>query len=75
MFESHVVRIYRRNEEKPGEVAGLVESIGNEKKLPFKNYAGLVSIMRELIYKDEIHDTVVPLREAGKDSKKKSNAL
>jgi hypothetical protein len=44
-LESYIVRIYRRDHNKPVEIAGLVESIEAEKKQAFKNMYELSQIL------------------------------
>jgi len=44
-LESYIVRIYRRDDNKPVEIAGIVESIEAEKKQPFKNMDELSRIL------------------------------
>ena len=44
-MESYIVRIYRRDHNKPLEIAGLVESIEAEKKQAFKNMNELSRIL------------------------------
>ncbi len=43
--ESFIIRIYRRDREKPENVAGLVEIVGSEEKRPFRNCGELWSIL------------------------------
>jgi len=44
-LESYIVRIYRRDHDKPVEIAGIVESVEAEKKQPFKNMDELSRIL------------------------------
>jgi hypothetical protein len=44
-LESYIVRIYRRDHEKPVEIAGVVESIEAEKKQSFQNMDELSRIL------------------------------
>jgi hypothetical protein len=44
-LESYIVRIYRREHDKPIEVAGIVESVETEKKQAFKNMDELARIL------------------------------
>jgi hypothetical protein len=48
-MESYIVRIYRRNQNDAGEVAGLVETVGTDLKRPFQSFSGLVNAMRHAI--------------------------
>ena len=52
-MESYIVRIYRRSRKEPGEVAGLVETVGTDEKRAFKSFAGLITAVREAIAKNE----------------------
>jgi len=44
-LESYIVRIYRRDHNKPVEIAGIAESIEAEKKQAFKNMDELSRIL------------------------------
>ena len=44
-MENYIVRIYRRDQDKPAEIAGLVELIEVEKKQAFKNIDELSQIL------------------------------
>jgi len=44
-LENYIVRIYRRDQDKPTEIAGLVELIEAEKKQAFKNMDELSQIL------------------------------
>jgi hypothetical protein len=44
-LESYIVRIYRRDHDKPVEIAGVVESIEAEKKQAFKSMDELSRIL------------------------------
>ncbi len=44
-MESYIIRIYRRDHDKPVEIAGIVESVGAEKKQAFKNINELSRIL------------------------------
>ena len=52
-MESYIVRIYRRSRKEPGEVAGLIETVGTDEKRAFKSFSGLVSAIREAIGQNE----------------------
>jgi hypothetical protein len=52
-MESYIVRIYRRSRKEPGEVAGLVETVGTDEKRSFKSFSGLISAIRETIGRNE----------------------
>jgi hypothetical protein len=44
-LENYIVRVYRRDQDKPAEIAGLVELIEAEKKQAFKNLDELSQIL------------------------------
>lgn len=44
-MESYVIRIYRRDEQNPHNIIGLVEDIGLEAKTPFHNVEELIHIL------------------------------
>ena len=46
-MESFIVRIYRRSHTKPGEIAGLVETVGSDEKKAFQSFAGLITALKE----------------------------
>ena len=52
-MESFIVRIYRRSHTKPGEVAGLIETVGRDEKRAFQSFAGLISTLRKSIFRAE----------------------
>ena len=45
-MDNYIIRIYRRDEEEPNEVVGVVELVETEKKQKFKNMDELVRILR-----------------------------
>jgi hypothetical protein len=45
-LENYIVRIYRRDSGNPFEIAGIVESVEDEKKQAFKNMNELSQILR-----------------------------
>jgi hypothetical protein len=44
-LENYIVRIYRRDQDRPSEIAGLVELVEAEKKQAFKNMDELSRIL------------------------------
>ena len=44
-MENYIVRIYRRDQNRPDEIAGLVELVEAEKKQAFKNMDELSQIL------------------------------
>jgi hypothetical protein len=44
-LENYIVRIYRRDQDRPDEIAGLVELVEVEKKQAFKNIDELSQIL------------------------------
>jgi hypothetical protein len=47
-LENFIVRIYRRDQDKPAEIAGIVECVEAEKKQAFKNIDELIQILCSL---------------------------
>jgi hypothetical protein len=45
-MENYIVRVYRRGQNDPDEVAGLVETVGTDEKRAFKSFSGLVAAIR-----------------------------
>ena len=60
-MESFIVRIYRRSRTKPGEIAGLVETVGSDEKKAFQSFAGLINALKHAILRGE-DNTVNPLK-------------
>jgi len=52
-MESFIVRVYRRSRTKPGEVAGLVESVGTDEKRAFQSFTGLISVLKNAILRGD----------------------
>ena len=52
-MESFIVRVYRRSRTKPGEIAGLVETVGAEEKRAFQSFAGLITALKHAILQGE----------------------
>lgn len=48
-MESFIVRVYRRSQTKPGEIAGLVETVGTEEKRAFQSFAGLIAALKRAV--------------------------
>ncbi len=44
-MESYIIRIYRRDEQNPHNIIGLVEDVGLEAKTPFHNIEELIDIL------------------------------
>jgi hypothetical protein len=56
-MDSYIVRIYRRSKGKSGEeLAGLVESVGTDKKLSFQTFFGLISAIKQVVVKSEVEN-------------------
>jgi hypothetical protein len=49
-MESIIVRVYRRSRSKPGEIAGLVETVGIDEKQAFQTFSGLINTLRNTIF-------------------------
>ena len=59
-MDSYIVRVYRRSKSKSGEeVAGLVEEVGTDQRRSFQTISGLVTTIRQLIGRDELHQADV----------------
>jgi len=43
--DSYVIRVYRREETDRAQMVGLVETVGNEEKIPFSSYEELWKIL------------------------------
>jgi hypothetical protein len=63
-MESFIIRVYRRSRSNPGEVAGLVETVGTEEKKTFQTFSGLINALRKTVFQVDadvadagIHDT------------------
>ena len=52
-MESFIVRVYRRSRTKPGEVAGLVETVGTDEKRAFQSFAGLIAALKHAVLRGE----------------------
>ncbi len=47
MMDSYVIRIYRRDEQSPQNIIGLVEDVMIQETRPFKNFNELWEILRK----------------------------
>ncbi len=63
-MDSYIVRIYRRDQDDPGELAGLVEMVGTSDRLSFRNFPELTSVLRSMLTQCG-DDAVVKLQQAG----------
>ena len=52
-MESFIVRVYRRSRAKPGEIAGLVETVGSDEKKAFQSFAGLITALKHVVVRGE----------------------
>ena len=52
-MESFIIRVYRRSCTKPGEVAGLVETVGTDEKRAFQSFAGLITALKHTVLRGE----------------------
>jgi hypothetical protein len=52
-MESFIVRVYRRSRAKPGEIAGLVETVGSDEKKAFHSFAGLITALKHVVVHGE----------------------
>ena len=62
-MENYIVRIYRRDQDRPDEIAGLVELVEVEKKQAFKNMDELSKIICS------------PMKKKGRKKKKSSQKI
>ena len=44
-MDNYIVRIYRRDERSPKEIAGIVENVGKKEETPFQSFEELVQLM------------------------------
>lgn len=52
-MESFIVRVYRRSHTKPGDIAGLVETVGSAEKKAFQSFAGLITALKYGVMRGE----------------------
>ena len=52
-MESFIVRIYHRSHTKPEDIAGLVETVGAEEKHVFQSFSTLISVLRNVVLRQE----------------------
>ena len=52
-MESYIVRVYRRSEDNPNEVAGLVETVGSDDRKAFQSFSGLITAIRHALGEDD----------------------
>jgi hypothetical protein len=52
-MESFIVRVYRRSRTKPGEIAGLVETVGTDEKRSFQTFTGLITALKHAVLRGE----------------------
>jgi len=57
-MDSYIVRIYRRGQDDPGELAGLVEMVGTSERLSFKNFPELTTVLRHMLKQGGNNDFV-----------------
>lgn len=48
-MDSYIVRIYRRSQGDPDELAGLVETVGTSERSSFRNFTELTSVLRSML--------------------------
>jgi hypothetical protein len=63
VMDSYIVRIYRRDQDDPGELAGLVEMVGTSDRLSFRNFPELTSVLRSMLTQGG-DDAVLKLQQA-----------
>jgi hypothetical protein len=52
-MESYIVRIYRKAQGEPDELAGLVETVGTSERLSFRTFPELTSVLRRMLRQDD----------------------
>ena len=52
-MDSYIVRVYRRGQSDPNEVAGLVETVGTDERKAFQSFSGLVTAIRQALGEDD----------------------
>jgi hypothetical protein len=62
-MDSYIVRIYRRGQDDPGDLAGLVEVVGTSDRLSFRNFPELTTVLRRML-KQGGDDAVLKLQQA-----------
>ena len=73
-MDSYIVRIYRRGQDDPGELAGLVEIVGTSERLSFKNFPELTTVLRHMLKQGGNND-VVKLQQTAATSKSDRTGL
>jgi len=74
VMDSYIVRIYRRGQEDPGELAGLVEMVGTSERLSFRNFPELSSVLRHMLKPGE-EGAVVKLQQTAATAKPDRSGL
>jgi hypothetical protein len=49
-MESIIVRVYRKSRSKPGEIAGLIETVGIDERRAFQTFSGLINALESTIF-------------------------
>ena len=58
-MESFIVRVYRRSRTTPGEIAGLVETVGTDQRRAFQSFAGLITVLQNaVLHRSDARDKV-----------------
>jgi len=66
-MDSYIVRIYRRSQDNPDELAGLVEMVGSSERMSFKTFSELTSVLYRLL--DHQKDQFVSLQKTNTENK------
>lgn len=74
MMDSYIVRIYRRGQDDPGELAGLVEMVGTSERMSFRDFPELTSVLRRMLKQGE-GSAVVNLQQTAATSKSDTAGL
>ena len=48
-MDSYIVRIYRKGQDSPEEIAGLVEMVGSSERMAFKSFPELTSVLHSML--------------------------
>jgi hypothetical protein len=52
-MQSYIVRVYRRNPDNAGDVAGIIEMVGEQKKITFQDLSELQESLEDCIKSDD----------------------
>lgn len=67
-MDSYIVRIYRRSQTEPDELAGLVETVGTSERSSFRSFPELTSVLRNMFERRE-NDAFTKLQRTAEEAK------